>query len=376
MPGFRTFSCCRSRSSWCATSGGRRTCCGAGSLFVLLHWLRQHRQPGAGPDQRADEGTRHPIRPRRERRPPGAPDRHRGGHRRACWGGARGSRRAVGAGAGAHAGAGVSLPRAFEIGFDAPVVVYTLALVPAISVLRGAGPDGRPPAARWDRRSAEEGRTGTAGRGARTVRAGPRHGGFALVLGRGGFAVCELPAGARRARGSTSTGLDWRGEAAAHAISTTSSFVAFPARCSERLRAVPGVAAAGVTDTIPFGRQQRQRVFAEGGDPRNPASPSSCQPGASRPATSRRWASGCAGRGRFFDERDAATSPRTIIVDDRMAPWPGADPIGKRMWQPAISAAAAADRRRAFFNVIGVVNTVGSNTSAVKATASARCTSR
>ena len=38
-------------------------------------------------------------------------------------------------------------------------------------------------------------------------------------------------------------------------------------------------------------------------------------------------------KGRLFDERDTADSPRVTIIDDRMARdlWPGEDPVGKRL---------------------------------------------
>ena len=40
--------------------------------------------------------------------------------------------------------------------------------------------------------------------------------------------------------------------------------------------------------------------------------------------------------GRFFDERDAADSPKVVIVDQRLARrfWPGVDPVGLRMYEP------------------------------------------
>ena len=41
-------------------------------------------------------------------------------------------------------------------------------------------------------------------------------------------------------------------------------------------------------------------------------------------------------RGRFFNDRDNETSPGVVIVDEKLARkfWPGADPIGRRMYRP------------------------------------------
>jgi hypothetical protein len=119
--------------------------------------------------------------------------------------------------------------------------------------------------------------------------------------------------------------------------SSDQSIVAFQARVLERLKAMPGVAEAGLTDTIPFGPGTSDSViFAEGYIPKPGESFISAYqtrvtPGYFEAVGIRLM------RGRRFEERDAAASPRAIIVDDRMAArfWPGADPIGKRMWQPA-----------------------------------------
>ena len=39
-------------------------------------------------------------------------------------------------------------------------------------------------------------------------------------------------------------------------------------------------------------------------------------------------------KGRFFDDRDTPTSPKSIIVDERLAQhfWPNQDPIGRRLY--------------------------------------------
>jgi putative ABC transport system permease protein len=59
-------------------------------------------------------------------------------------------------------------------------------------------------------------------------------------------------------------------------------------------------------------------------------------------------------KGRLFDERDTADSPRVAIIDDRMARdlWPGEDPVGKRLRTGGSSSTTP------WITVVGVVGTV------------------
>src|SRR5262249_2578348 len=63
-------------------------------------------------------------------------------------------------------------------------------------------------------------------------------------------------------------------------------------------------------------------------------------------------------RGRFFDERDSATAPKTIIVDETLARrfWPNQDPIGRRLYKPEdINNLLAITERTVFLTVVGVI---------------------
>jgi predicted permease len=256
------------------------------------------------------------------------------------------------------------LPRAFEIGFDAPVLVYTLALVAAISVFVGLVPMAALRPRALGQAVREEGRSGTASRGARIVRR-------ALVTVQVALALVLL-AGAALLFASFQKVLAedpgfrveqvWTGvlNLPSARYSSDASIVAFQARVLEQLNAVPGVTAAGLTDTIPFGPGSSDGViFAEGHIPKPGESVVSAYqtritPGYLEAVGIRLL------RGRRFEERDRAASPLAIIVDDRMAArfWPGADPIGKRMWRPADVRAAPPTDDAQFFTVVGVVNTV------------------
>ena len=65
-------------------------------------------------------------------------------------------------------------------------------------------------------------------------------------------------------------------------------------------------------------------------------------------------------RGRYFDERDNEGSPRSVIIDERLADkfWPNQDPIGKRMHQPSGPDLIKADERTQWLTVVGVVRSV------------------
>jgi predicted permease len=110
----------------------------------------------------------------------------------------------------------------------------------------------------------------------------------------------------------------------------------FEGRALAAVRAIPGVEAAGATDNVPFSSNVSNSVIlAEGHD---------MKPGESLLAPT--LATVSAGyfetlgvrlkAGRFFDARDTAEAPKTVMIDDRMANtfWPGRDPIGRRLYFP------------------------------------------
>jgi predicted permease len=125
------------------------------------------------------------------------------------------------------------------------------------------------------------------------------------------------------------------------------------------VQALPGVKAAGATDSLPLGNSaSASAILAEGYQ---------AQPGESllAPAevrASHGYLEAIGARlvaGRFFNERDTATSPRVIIVDDRLARrfWPNQNPLGRRMYRPddgADDLTAVTDKTE-FMTVVGVV---------------------
>jgi predicted permease len=161
------------------------------------------------------------------------------------------------------------LPRGEEIRLDGVVVAYTVAVASVIGLVLGLIPVANVLPANLTMVLREEGRGGTAGRGARTLRR-------ALVVAQVAFAfVLLIGAGLlfasfRRVL-AVQPGFNQDGVLTA-AISLPRSrytddqaLINFTHESLDRLRALPGVTAVGATDTIPFGGNHSDSViFAEG----------------------------------------------------------------------------------------------------------------
>jgi predicted permease len=138
--------------------------------------------------------------------------------------------------------------------------------------------------------------------------------------------------------------------------------IAFGQRLLERVRAVPGVAAAAFGTSAPFtGSYSDSVIFAEGYVPQpgeSVVSPSFNVVSPGYFATLRIPVK----RGRAIDERDTPTSQAAIVIDERLANkfWPGRDPIGQRMYRvdspEEVGAGPGPDTP--MFTVVGVVGEV------------------
>jgi putative ABC transport system permease protein len=256
-----------------------------------------------------------------------------------------------------------ALPRSQDIALDTVVVLYTLAATAAIGLVLGLIPVAAMLSANVLSVLREEGRTATTGRGAQSLRRGLVIAqvacAFVLLIGAGLlFAsfrrVLAIDPGFTTER--VLTGAVVLPDSRYKEPDTQRRFIDDALR---RVQALPGVTAAGVTDTIPLGnRASASAILAEG---------YKAQPGESFLAPAEvRVSSGYFEAigvklvaGRFFTDRDTATSTRVIIVDDRLARrfWPNQDPIGRRMYKPDDDAKdlTAVTDKTVFFTVVGVV---------------------
>lgn len=257
------------------------------------------------------------------------------------------------------------IPRAHEIRVDGLVVLVAVAMAVGLGVAIGLLSSAASFSVNLNQVLHEEGRTGTAGKGSRRTRQ-------LLVVAQVGFAFVLLVgsglllASFRRLLhvdpGFTSEGV--------LTVSTNAPSSRYPgrnelrmlmARALDAIRAVPGVTAAGATDSIPFSRDYNDSVILAEGYVMKPGesliSPRQLRvtPGYLEAMRTRLL------QGRYFDERDNETGPGAVIVDDRLAArfWPGQTAIGQRMYMPQgpedlINPNPNAPR----LTVVGVVRTV------------------
>jgi predicted permease len=229
------------------------------------------------------------------------------------------------------------LPRANEIQIDLAVIAAVLAVSAIAGVMIGLVPVLS--LVKLDLSTAlhEESRTGTAGHKARALRR-------ALVIAEVAFAFILLGGSGLlvasfrnllavdpgfKPDGVITAGIWIPGKDDAAARSFTN-------RLLQNIRTIPGVQNAGATTNLPLsGFQNNDVVIAEGYQP---------QPG--EPLVSPHRTVVTPGyfeamgmtllRGRYFDEHDNDSAPGAVLIDDKLAQrfWPGADPIGKRIYEP------------------------------------------
>jgi putative ABC transport system permease protein len=131
--------------------------------------------------------------------------------------------------------------------------------------------------------------------------------------------------------------------------------IAFYASALERVRALPGVVAAGAVSNLPLsGNENISGFIVEGmARPESGRMPM----GDRREATPGYFeAMGIRlQRGRLFREGDVNGAPRVAVVDETLARtyWPGADPIGKRIHRGDFG-----DKNPNWITVVGVVDNV------------------
>src|SRR6185295_6468554 len=255
------------------------------------------------------------------------------------------------------------LPRGGEIAIDGVVVLFTIAVAASIGLLLGLIPVASALPKNLTAVLREEGRTGTSGRGARSLRR-------VLVVAQVAFAfVLLVGAGllfaSFRQLLAVDPGFDPRRVLTASVslpqarYKDDAALNAFADEALRRLRALPGVTAVGATNTIPFGGNHNDSVILAEGYQMQPGesviSPNQIDvsPGYFEAMGAKLVA------GRFFDDRDAAKAPRTVIIDEKLARhfWPDRDPIGRRMFLPEdINDLLAVNAKTVFLTVVGVVH--------------------
>lgn len=232
------------------------------------------------------------------------------------------------------------LPAATEIQVDGRVVAFTLLLVALVGMAMGLLPILAMRRANLAQAVRDEGRSGTQGRGARMLRR-------ALVTCQVSFAlVLLIGAGVMLASFQRVLRID-PGFRSANVLTGTVSLPAarynkddalraVTSRLLERVRAIPGVEAAGVTSTLPFGGNYSDSVILAEGYQMSPGE-SLISPSNVRVSEGYFETMGVTLlQGRFFTPGDAEGRQRVTVIDDKLARrfWPKGDAVGKRMYFP------------------------------------------
>ena len=264
----------------------------------------------------------------------------------------------------AHAGV-ETLPRADEVRVDGWVVLAMLATAALVGVLIGLFPALQVTRAHVNDVLREESRTGTGGRRARRVRQILVVAQVALafvLLGGAGLVLTSF-----RNLLRVDPGFDTRGVLTA---STSVAGTLYPKdsdknnlmdRLLSAVRTIPGVMAAGATDTIPWGGDYSDSVILAEGHVMKPGesliSPQrvTVTPGYFEAMRFKMIA------GRPFDERDGESAPGVIIVDDRVARhfWGDRSPLGRRMRFPqSAKDILRVDEHTRWLTVVGLLRSV------------------
>jgi putative ABC transport system permease protein len=255
-----------------------------------------------------------------------------------------------------------TLPRGNEVHLDAVVVLYTLAIAAGIGTILGLIPVVSVLPVSLTGALREEGRSGTSGRGARSLRR-------ALIVTQVAFAyVLLIGAGLLFAsfRQVLSVDPGFRSEGVVTAsvrlpaarYKDDDALRAFADEALRRLRALPGVTAAGATDTIPFGDDHSDSVIMAEGHVMQPGesviSPSQV---VATPGYFEAMGAVLAS-GRFIEERDTAAGGKVAIIDEKLARrfWPGQEAVGRRLYLPTdINSITTITKDTVFIEVVGVI---------------------
>ena len=257
------------------------------------------------------------------------------------------------------------IPRAGEIQMDLTAAAAALAVSLGIGLAIGLVPIVHVFAVNLSSMLREESRAGTGGRRSQVIRRG-------LVMAQVAFAfVLLIGAGLLMASFRNLLAVDpgFRAEGVITAgigmpplrYPTDNDVRAFTNRLLQAVRAISGVLSAGATTVLPLSGNRNDSVIIAEGYQMKPGE-SLVSPMQVEVTTGYFEAMGSPlVRGRYFDDRDHESSAAVLIVDERLAErfWPGADPIGKRMYRPSNPRdLMAVDEKTRWLTIVGVVREV------------------
>ena len=257
-------------------------------------------------------------------------------------------------------------PQGTVVVMDATVIVFTFGLALTLAILIGLLPILSLRHMNLSQIFREEGRSGTASRGARVVRRALVTAqvafAFMLLVGAGLLLASFQRVLAVRPGFEPTHVLTGRVSPPASRYKEDAQLIAFWNQLLDRVRRLPGVQAAGTTTNIPLGGDFSDSVILAEGYAMSPGesliSPynSSVSPGYFEAMTIPLK------RGRLFTASDDERAPKVLIIDERLAErfWKNADPVGRRMWKPesAGELTQGPGPKSRFYTIVGVVGNV------------------
>ncbi len=257
-------------------------------------------------------------------------------------------------------------PQGTAVVMDASVIVFTFGLALTLAILIGLLPILSLRHMNLSQIFREEGRSGTASRGARVVRRALVTAqvafAFMLLIGAGLLLASFQRVLAVRPGFDPTHVLTGRVSPPASRYKDDAQLIAFWNQLLERVRRLPGVQAAGTTTNIPLGGDFSDSVILAEGYAMSPGesliSPynSSVSPAYFEAMTIPLK------RGRLFTASDDERAPKVLIIDERLAQrfWKNGDPVGRRMWKPedASELTQGPGPKSHFYTVVGVVGNV------------------
>ena len=254
-----------------------------------------------------------------------------------------------------------SLPRASEISMDVTAVGYTLALAFGVGLLVALVPVLNLRQMNLSQAFREDGRSGTTGRGARVFRrtlvATQVAFAFMLLIG-AGLLLASFQRVLSVDPGFNPANLLTARVSPPARYADDASLRTFTSRLLESLRTTAGITHVGLASTIPFGGDFSDSVILAEGYQMTPGE-SLISPYRVAASPGYIEALGVPLRsGRTFTDSDTADAPRVVMVDERLARrfWPGADPVGRRMFRPGNAAdLTKPNANTRWLTVVGVV---------------------
>jgi predicted permease len=257
-----------------------------------------------------------------------------------------------------------SIPNADQIGLDATATAFTLATAITVGILIGVGSAAGLGTPNLAHTLGDEGKSGTRGRGARTMRR-------SLVVAQIAISVALL-VGATLLLASFRNLLrsdpGFVGDSVITAAFTLpqqsyandDAVRTFTDRLLAAIRATPGIESAGLTSNIPMASYGGYGPI-KGEDYVSPPGESVVSPWRLTITAGYLEALGTPLlSGRSFNDGDRPDTERVMLIDESLAKrfWGDADPVGRRMYRPNNADLNVTDERTEFYRVVGIVRNV------------------